>query len=442
MIEHGKDCLIINGRQRVKLEKGFIEFNNLNKIILAPFKIYADFECLLKKVNSGIHNDCFSYTFKYQDHILCSFAYKLVCIDDKYSKDVVLCRGKNAVYKFIQSIFNEYSYCRSVMKKHFNKNLIMSTQEEEQFERSEICWICGRLIENDKVRDHCHITGNYRGAAHWNCSINLKISKKLPVIFHNLRGYDSHLIFKELSKLNCSTDVIPNGLEKYMSFTLNKNIVFTHSMSFMNSSLDKLVKNLNGFKYLSGVFIGEQSKSVKKKGIYPYEYMSSFKRSKEDKFPDKDYFFNSLKDCSITDEEYQRDCSVWKVFNIRNLGEYHDLYLKTDVLLLCDVFENFVNVCLEGYGLDPCHYFSSPGLSWDAMLKMTGIRLEKINDFDIYLFLDKGMRGGVSCISKRYAKSEENTDIMYWDMNNLCGTVMSFDYLPYGGFKWLSKEKN
>ena len=125
---------------------------------------------------------------------------------------------KNAVYKFIQSIFNEHSYCRSVMKKHFNKNFIMSAEEEEQFERSNICWICGKLIdiEDNKVRDHCHITGKYGGATPWNCNINLKTSNNLVVIFHNLRGYDSHLIFKELSKFNCNIDVIPNGLEKYI----------------------------------------------------------------------------------------------------------------------------------------------------------------------------------------------------------------------------------
>ena len=127
----------------------------------------------------------------------------------------------------------------------------------------------------------------------------------------------------------------------------------------MNSSLDKLVKNLNDFKYLSEVFSGEKLDLVKKKGIYPYEYMDSFKRFKEDCLPDID-FFNSLKYCSITDVDYQRACNVWKVFNIKNLGEYHDFYLKTDVLyvlLLCDVFEKFIDVCLVDYGLDPCHYY-------------------------------------------------------------------------------------
>ena len=117
--KHKKDCLLINGRQRIKLEKGFLEFNNFNKMIPCPFKIYADFECLLKNVDIGINNNCFSYTAKYQDHIPSSFAYKLVCIYDRFSEYIVLYRGKNALFKFIQSIFNEYSYCRSNNEKTF-----------------------------------------------------------------------------------------------------------------------------------------------------------------------------------------------------------------------------------------------------------------------------------------------------------------------------------
>ena len=175
---------------------------------------------------------------------------------------------------------------------------------------------------------------------------------------------------------------------------------------------------------------------VKKKRIYPCEYFDSFKKFKKTNLPDIDKFFSSLKDCAITDQEYKRACDVWKVFEIKNLGEYHDLYLKTDVLLLCDVFEKFINVRLSDYGLNPSHYFSSPGLAWDFMLKMTGVKLEKIDNIEVYLFLEKGMRGGITYISKRYAKSDKNTEIMYWDMNNLYGTIMSFDYLPYGGFKF------
>ena len=140
---------MINGKQNVQLEKGFISFKNFNRQIFVPFKIYADFECILKNCGVGIDNDCFSYTRKYQDHIPCSFAYKVVCIDDEYSKDLVLYRGKNAVFEFIEMILKEYAYCRKVMKKHFNKNLIMTAQQNKEFERSNICWICGKLIDLD-----------------------------------------------------------------------------------------------------------------------------------------------------------------------------------------------------------------------------------------------------------------------------------------------------
>ena len=160
----------------LNLKKGFFEFKNFNRQIPGPCKIYVDFECLLKGCDVGVDNDCFSYTKKYQDHIPCSFAYK---VDNKDSKKICVYRGKNAVNKFIKCIFEKYGYCRSVMKKHFNKNLEMTAEQNEEFEKTNICLICGKLINFDeKVTDHCHITGFYRGAAHWGCNINVKISKK------------------------------------------------------------------------------------------------------------------------------------------------------------------------------------------------------------------------------------------------------------------------
>ena len=122
------------------------------------------------------------------------------------------------------------------------------------------------------------------------------------------------------------------------------------------------------------------------------------------------------------------------------MGEYHDLYLKTYVLLLCDVFEKFIKTCLEHYCMDPCHYFSSPGLPWYAMLNMTGIKLQLIDNIDINLFIEKGMRGGISYISKRYSKSDDNNTIMYWDANNLYGWAM-IQSLPVSEFTFLSEKK-
>ena len=127
------------------------------------------------------------------------------------------------------------------MKKHFNQNVIM-TKEEEQFQSSNTCWICEKLIDDEKVRGHCHMTGKFRGAAHSSYNINLQLTKKFPVIFRNLRGYDRYLIFDELKKSDVEIDVISNGFKKCMAFVLNKNLVFIDSVQFMNSSLEKLVR--------------------------------------------------------------------------------------------------------------------------------------------------------------------------------------------------------
>ena len=139
-----------------------------------------------------------------------------------------------------------------------------------------------------------------------------------------------------------------------MAFTINKNLVFTDSMQIMNSSLDSLVKNLsdNDFKYLSEEFSGEFWGLVKQKGVYPYEYMDSFK-----KFSDKCKFFSSLKDVCISEKDYLKVNNIWNVFKMNTMGYYHDLYLKMDVLLLADVLEKFISTCLDHYGLDPCHYY-------------------------------------------------------------------------------------
>ena len=211
------------GALSVRLEKGATEFKSYFKQIPVSFKIYADFECNLDSVESYEG----SYSKKYQHHVPYSFAYKLVWVDDKFTKPIVVFRGEDAAYEFIKAIVKEYQYCKKVMNKHFNKNLIMTEEEEKQFQSSNTCWICKKLTENDdeKVRDHCHITGEFRGAAHWSCNINRELTKKVPVIFHNLRGYDFHLIFCELNKFDVKIDVIPNRLEKCTAFILNKNLV-------------------------------------------------------------------------------------------------------------------------------------------------------------------------------------------------------------------------
>ena len=239
----------------------------------------------------------------------------------------IVFKGENAAYEFIKTILKDCEYCKKVMKKHFNKNLIM-TEEEEQFQSSNICWICEKLIEDEKVRDHCHITGKFRGTAHWSCSINLQLTKKVPVIFQNLKGYDSHLRFYKLKKFDVKFDAIPDGLEKYMALILNKNLVSIDSMQFMNSSLEKLVKIVSddSFKYLTQE-VGSKNLELLK-DAYPHKYMDSFKRFSEEKLPDKKCFYRSWKDRTtgdngkkldvhITEKEYLTCIRIWNKFNMK-----------------------------------------------------------------------------------------------------------------------------
>ena len=205
------------------------------------------------------------------------------------------------------------------------------------------------------------------------------------------------------------------------------------------------------FKYTSQVFPNDKLELMKKKGVYPYDYMDCWQKFSDTKLPEKDEFYSLLTDENISDEQYKHAQKVWNNFNMKTMGDYHDVYLKSDILLLADVFENFRKTCHQYYELDPCHYFTSPGSSWDAMLKMTGIKLDLMTDIDMFQFIEKGLRGGISYIANRYGKAnnkytssynpdEPNKYMICLDANNLYGWAMS-QYLPTGGFRWLTDKQ-
>ena len=490
LTEHKNNCITINGKQAIKMpEKGDkVYFKNHHKQLSVPFVIYADFEAITEKVESCQPNNDKSYTEAYQNHKDCGYGYKVVCCYDdliqsktdqlndkvvnKYSKPVQIYRGENAAYKFMENMLEEVNWCKSKMKKHFNKPLKMTKENETDFQKATKCHICDKPYKDKdiQVRDHCHITGKFRGSAHQDCNLKLQIKPetiKIPVIFHNLRGYDSHFIMQEIGKIakehtynnkkggevEMNINCIPNNMEKYMAFMLGNHLVFLDSFQFMSSSLDNLIKNLpdEAFKYTKQEFKKEQFNLMKQKGIYPYDHMDSFDRFNETKLPVQQDFYSILNNEHISDEQYKHAQNVWDTFNLKTMGDYHDLYLKSDILLLADVFENFRKTCLQYYKLDPCHYFTSPGLSWDAMLKMTDIKLKLMVNIDMFQFIEKGLRGGTSYIANRYGKAnnkymkthnekEPSKYIMYLDANNLYGWAMS-QYLPTGGFKWLPPKQ-
>ena len=353
------------------------------------------------------------------------------------------------------------------------KPLILTRTEQKSFDAAQICHICNHELKEDKVRDHCHFTGQYRGAAHNKCNLQCRKPKILPVIFHNLQGYDAHLFIKQLARLEGDLNCIPSTEEKYISFSksikvgeyyclklgkmcpINFEIRFLDSFKFLQTSLANLVSNLqpDDFYNTKNIF-KKNTELLTRKGVYPYDYFSSLDKLSETCLPPKEEFYSHLNDEDISDDDYQHAIRVWNTFECKSIRDYHDLYLKSDVLLLADVFENFRKTCLKHYKLDPVHYYTSPGLAWDACLKETGQQLQLLHDYDMLMMFERCIRGGITHISKRYAEANnkymknynpdvESSFIQYLDANNLYGWAMS-QQLPTHGFSWMkniTKEK-
>ena len=329
-----------------------------------------------------------------------------------------------------------------------------------------------------------------------------KVPKEIPVVFHNGSTYDYHFIIKELVKeFKGSFECLGENTEKCITFSvpikkkienedleITYKIKFIDSYRFMSSSLSKLSDNLsegihnnkcldynscldyvwitkneklflkcfNCNIYYKKKFNKELIKKFKnaysfcnndlnkfilllRKGVYPYEYMDSWERFNETSLPSKEDFYSNLNMEDIDDIDYRHGNNVFKGFKLDNLEDYHDLYVKSDILLLADVFENFRDMCIKVYELDPAHFVSLPGPAWQACLKKTNIELELLTDYDMLLMVEEGIRGGICHSIHRYAKAnnkymknynnnEESSYIQYLDANNLYGWAMSKNY--------------
>lgn len=278
------------------------------------------------------------------------------------------------------------------------------------FKNAKICHICENDFQRGKdiiVKDHCHFTGRYRGAAHQDCNLQYQENRTIPVVFHNLSNYDSHFLLRKLATgFKGMMKIIPINSEKYISFikTVEDSsdkfqemvkFKFIDSFRFMPSSLDYLSSLVpsekktilrNEYRNLSD----EQLRLLERKGVFCYDYVDSWEKLEEKSLPPKEAFHSSLTNEDISEKDYNFATEVWKTFKIKSLGEYADLYLRVDVCLLAIVFENFRETCQKLYKLDPANYYTAPGLSFDAMLKFTKIELELLKDVDMLLFVERG----------------------------------------------------
>ena len=445
-----------------------IKYNHGEKSMKLPFVIYADLECLLEKMNTCINNPKEPSTTKINKYAPSGYSIFTHFSFDESKNKVNYCRKDDCQNKFCKDLREHVTKIINYEKK---KMIPLTTEEKIYHNKQKICYICKKEFNNNdkknyKVRDHCHYTGEYRGAAHNICNLRYKVPKEIPIVFHNGSTYDYHFIIKELVKeFKDNFECLGENTEKYITFSVpikkkieNKDLEITYKMkfidsyTFMSSLLSKLVDNLSegihnnkcvdcnscldyikikNEKLLSRCFNCNNYKKkfnkdlIKKfkntysfcdndlnkfvlllrKGVYPYEYMDSREKFNETSLPSKKDFYSNLNMENIDDIDYRHGNDVFKRFKLKNLGEYHDLYVQSDTLLLADVFENFRNTCLKVYELYPAHFLSLPGLAWQACLKKTNVESELLTDYDMLLMVEEGIRGGICHSIHRYAKA-------------------------------------
>ncbi|XP_060847730.1 LOW QUALITY PROTEIN: uncharacterized protein LOC132931392 [Rhopalosiphum padi] len=477
LIKHKQMCDKNELGRPIMFEEGkddeFIYFKSYKKTNRIPFVIYADFECILNpkqtiELNKSSKKSKVSKTHITHLHEIMSYAFYVKVDYDsitekllhqfKIPTKIIMYRGKDAAKKFMENMIDIGKKINDVYEINIPMTTLTET-EEKQFQRAEVCEKCLLSFKKNnllKVRDHCHFTGKYRQCLCLKCNFVITNPSFVPIFFHNL-SYDSHFIIRELGCDNNDIHVIPNSSEKYISFSKEIaprfSIKFVDTFRFMASSLSELAENLSEdksrFRETLKIFSNKKLDLVTRKGVFPYEYIDSWSKLNETRLPPKSVFYNSLKDEEINDDDYSHAKKIWRVFDLKTLGEYSDLYLKTDVSILTDVFENFRDLCLSTLKLDPAHYMTAPGFAFDCMLKYTKVKLERLKDFNMLLYFENSIRGGITQSTKRYAKAnipnikglnynpnKPITWLTYLDCVNLYGKSMLTE-LPFKDFEWV-----
>ena len=437
-----------------------------------PYVFYADIECYLE-----VDPSCPKIT----RHV--PYAFGLLLVPYSNMKHKALDLGYK-VFVGSNCLVDGCKYIHEVSKqvyawncKYSDVRMNFSKSDSISFNKADICFMCGTPFTREgvrKVRDHDHLTGTYRGAACQDCNTKMRLKRNvLPVFFHNLRGYDGHLLCEVAFGMmkEWKLTVIPQTAEKYISMQaeykiasyINKKssketavlfkIQFKDSVQFLPQSLDKLVRNLESVKITNRALPHNAPPHIAKaKGIFPYEWFDSSAKANQTQLPPREAFYDRLniKECSSVD--YASAQEAWQVFSCRTFGDYILAYLKLDVHQLADVFEAFRVLALREDGLDPSHYYTLPGLTLDSAFKMTRTRVDLVQEQEQYEFIEKGIRGGCTFVNKHYLHCNApdidpfsynpnlpRHEMLYVDANNLYGHALSAK-LPYAEFSWLTEE--
>ena len=406
--DHEEICSQHKAVKTIFSERGkndILKFKNIENCIECPIKFYVDTESILQPIDETCGK-----TKLFQRHKMSAiYLYPVLRIGDEpvtiepteaIGNDETDDIAKILVKKLEEKAKEVYEKFKEPVKMVFDETAKIS------FESAERCYACGQKLNDDKVRDHDHFTGRYRGALHSECNLRLRQQPfSIPVFAHNMSGYDSHMFVKLLGETEGEVSCIPQNEEKYMSFSKNvvvdvvdgKNVyvklIFKDTVRFLVGSLASLVKITETFRHTDKYFTEEEQKVLRGKQHYPYEYMDSFSRFKETTIPPKEAFnsslnskglvfssrndnFDEMKPEEMSDKGYEDFKKSWEASKSKNLGDFTMFYVKGDTLQMADVFENFIDVFRNLFGgLDPSHYISAPHYFNDAMLKVTGVQI-------------------------------------------------------------------
>lgn len=462
-------------------DSNMLLFKSWEKTVSPPFVAYADIEAF----NSPCEQTAGDNRVLLTEHQPAAAGYAIVqrtgtagpqlFTADNGLKIFQNGESESCIEKFLKSLEQTAKCVYQWNKIYSYQPKLKDSESNKAFNESSACHYCkvGFSDQNSKNWDHDHLTGEFKGASCSDCNLRAQLRRRfLPVFFHNLAGYDMHLLFTTALRRmkGWKLSVVPHSMERYLSLRAEMvvdivefngrqrpiffTIQFLDSLQFLNCSLQSLMSNMaldeckstmqmkKGFPLLT-------DEVLLAKGVFPYDFL----RTKNDllvaALPSQSDFFNTLTKSECCDEDYERAKQAWREFQANNLGDYMLAYLELDIRQLADIFESFRRLSLEDDGLDPVHYISTPGLSFDSALKTTGAKLELLTDVDMHRMFERGIRGGITFVNVHHVEAQSSSgaasaetstaDLIPLDVNNLYGVALSMA-LPVRGFRWVESS--